>query len=114
MFAQNHPATKGLLNKSILYYDDLSCVFGKDRATGAHTDLYDLGLNVPGGYDDEFRIDDANDPKIPIMYSKGLDMSLDKIMGTQHGRSNEGRNASSKSKRKQGEKTAEVVDIIAV
>uniref|UniRef100_A0A9I9EJ09 DUF8040 domain-containing protein n=1 Tax=Cucumis melo TaxID=3656 RepID=A0A9I9EJ09_CUCME len=48
----SHPAAKGLLNKWFLHYDELSYVFGKDRATGGRVENFaDVGSNDPVGYD---------------------------------------------------------------
>ena len=33
-FSKSYPYTKGLRNKSFLYLDQLTIVFGRDRATG--------------------------------------------------------------------------------
>ncbi|KAK2969632.1 hypothetical protein RJ640_000752 [Escallonia rubra] len=33
-YVESHPKAKGLLNKSLLKYDQLGFIFGKDRATG--------------------------------------------------------------------------------
>ncbi|KAA0052358.1 putative nuclease HARBI1 [Cucumis melo var. makuwa] len=48
----NHPAAKGLLNKSFPHYDELSYVFGKDRATGGRAESSaDVRSNDPAGYE---------------------------------------------------------------
>ncbi|KAA0038246.1 RING-H2 finger protein ATL66 [Cucumis melo var. makuwa] len=49
-----------------------------------------------------FSIDNGNNLEIPMMYGHRLDMSPDDIMGTRPGLSSEGKNASSRSKRKRG------------
>ncbi|KAA0041021.1 retrotransposon protein [Cucumis melo var. makuwa] len=49
----SHPAAKGLLNKWFLHYDELSYVFGKDRATGGRVENFaDVGSNDPVGFRD--------------------------------------------------------------
>ncbi|TYK11111.1 retrotransposon protein [Cucumis melo var. makuwa] len=46
----SHPTVKGLLNKSFVHYDELSYVFGKDRATGGRAESFaDIGSNDPAG-----------------------------------------------------------------
>ncbi|TYK08370.1 retrotransposon protein [Cucumis melo var. makuwa] len=59
-----------------------------------------------------FTNDDGNNIEIPTMYSQGLDMSSDDIMGTQPERASDGRNASNGSKRKQGSQPVETTKII--
>ena len=79
---QSHPAVKGLLHRSFSHYNELSYVFGKDRATGSRSEIFaDIGLNVPGGYK-RFSIDDVNDIEFHTTYSQGLNMSSDEVMGT--------------------------------
>ncbi|KAA0043029.1 retrotransposon protein [Cucumis melo var. makuwa] len=47
-----HHAAKGLLNKPFPYYDELTYVFGRDRATGRFAGTFvDVGSNEPDGYD---------------------------------------------------------------
>lgn len=64
-----------------------------------------------GGYEG-FIGNDGNDIEIPSMYSQGLDMSSDDIMGTRPRQASDGRNASSRSKRKWVGQTVETVKII--
>lgn len=48
MFLQSHPAAKGLLNKTFPYYDDMTYVFGKDRAMEGRSETFaGVGSNVP-------------------------------------------------------------------
>ncbi|KAA0055484.1 retrotransposon protein [Cucumis melo var. makuwa] len=95
-----HPAAKGLLNKSFVHYDELSYVFGKDRATGGRVESFaDIGSNDSAGYD-AFAADTAPDTDFSPMYSQGLNMSPDDLMGTRTARVSERRNVSSRSKRK--------------
>ncbi|TYK02254.1 retrotransposon protein [Cucumis melo var. makuwa] len=76
----SHPATKGLLNKLFLYYDELIYVFGCDRTT-------DL---IWGDRNEEF----------PSVYSQGIDLSQDDARASRPSRASEGRTGSSGSKRK--------------
>uniref|UniRef100_A0A9I9ECN9 Retrotransposon protein n=1 Tax=Cucumis melo TaxID=3656 RepID=A0A9I9ECN9_CUCME len=49
----SHPVAKELLNKSFLYYDKLTYVFGRDRTTGRFAKTFtDVGSNEPDGYDE--------------------------------------------------------------
>uniref|UniRef100_A0A9I9E9G1 DUF8040 domain-containing protein n=1 Tax=Cucumis melo TaxID=3656 RepID=A0A9I9E9G1_CUCME len=97
---RSHPAAKGLLNKLFVHYDELSYVFGKDRSTGGRVESFaDIGSNDPAGYD-AFAADAAPDTDFPSMYSQGLNMSPDDLMGTRIARVSERRNVSSRSKRK--------------
>ncbi|KAA0026215.1 retrotransposon protein [Cucumis melo var. makuwa] len=74
-----HPVAKGLLNESFSYYNDLSYVFIKDHAIGTCIKTFaDVRSNVPRGFEG-FSTNDAKDPDIPMMYSQGLDMSLDQL-----------------------------------
>ncbi|TYK11084.1 retrotransposon protein [Cucumis melo var. makuwa] len=96
----SHLAAKGLLNRSFSHYDELYYVFGRDHGTGGHVETFvNVGSNVIGGYEG-FIGNDGNDIEIPSMYSQGLDMSSDDIMGTRPRQASDGRNASSRSKRK--------------
>ncbi|KAA0040588.1 retrotransposon protein [Cucumis melo var. makuwa] len=47
----SHPAAKGLLNKPFSYYDELSYVFDRDRATGRFAEMFaDVGsTSLSGG-----------------------------------------------------------------
>uniref|UniRef100_A0A9I9EJR0 Retrotransposon protein n=1 Tax=Cucumis melo TaxID=3656 RepID=A0A9I9EJR0_CUCME len=57
----SHPAAKGLLNKSFPYYDELSYMLGKNRATESQAETFtDVELNDPTGYE-EFAADAAPD-----------------------------------------------------
>lgn len=57
MFSQSHPTSKGLLNKLFPYYNDLSYVFGKDRATGARSKTFaDVRSNVLDGFDGNLKL----------------------------------------------------------
>ncbi|KAA0041596.1 retrotransposon protein [Cucumis melo var. makuwa] len=99
-WVKSHPAMKGLLNKSFLHYDKLSYVFGKDRATGGRAESFaDVGSNDSTGYD-AFATDAVPDTDFPPMYSQGLNMLSDDLMGIRTARVSERRNVSSRSKRK--------------
>ncbi|TYJ99700.1 retrotransposon protein [Cucumis melo var. makuwa] len=77
-------AAKDLLNKLFVHYDELSYVFGKDRATGGRVESFaDVGSNDPAEYD-AFAADAAPDMDFPPMYSKGLNMLPDDLMGTMY------------------------------
>ncbi|KAA0032341.1 retrotransposon protein [Cucumis melo var. makuwa] len=66
-----HPATKGLLNKSFSYYDELTYVFGRDRATGRFPETFaDVGSNDPDGYEG-FDMMDGNE-EFRLCTARGL------------------------------------------
>uniref|UniRef100_A0A9I9E2A2 Retrotransposon protein n=1 Tax=Cucumis melo TaxID=3656 RepID=A0A9I9E2A2_CUCME len=74
-WVRSHPAAKGLLNKPFPYYDELTYVFGRDRATGRFAETFaDVGSNELGGGYDRFDIGDGNED-FPPMYSQGIDLS---------------------------------------
>ena len=55
---QTHPAAKGLLNRSFLFYDELFYVFGKDRAIGARAKSFDnVESNISFGFKDFAHVD---------------------------------------------------------
>uniref|UniRef100_A0A9I9EHQ6 Retrotransposon protein n=1 Tax=Cucumis melo TaxID=3656 RepID=A0A9I9EHQ6_CUCME len=111
-WVKSHLAAKGLLNKSFVHYDELSYVFGKDRATGGRTECFaDIGLNNPAGYD-AFVADAATDTDFSPMYSQGLNMSPDDLMGTRTARVSERRNVLSGSKRKRPGHATDSGDIV--
>ncbi|KAL0551355.1 hypothetical protein IC582_010441 [Cucumis melo] len=98
----SHPAAKGLLNKSFPYYDELTYVFGRDRATGRFAETFaDVGSNEPGGGYDRFDMGDGNED-FPPVYSQGVDISQDDVRASRPSRASEGRTGSSGSKRKRG------------
>ncbi|KAL4010410.1 hypothetical protein IC575_030262 [Cucumis melo] len=69
-----HPAAKGLLNKPFPYYDELTYVFGRDRATGRFAETFaDVGSNEPGGGYDRFDMGDGNED-FPPVYNQGIDL----------------------------------------
>ncbi|TYK15304.1 retrotransposon protein [Cucumis melo var. makuwa] len=89
-WVKSHPVAKGLLNKSFPHYDERLYVFGKDRATGGRAKSFaDVGSNNPVGYD-AFVADATPDTDFPPMYSQGLNMSPDDLMGTRITRVNSG------------------------
>lgn len=78
---------KGLLNKPFPYYNKLSYVFEKDRATGAHAKIF---TNVRSNVLDRsegFQPKDKIDMEFPTMYCQGMNMSPEDMMGTRLGRS---------------------------
>ncbi|KAL4013677.1 retrotransposon protein [Cucumis melo var. makuwa] len=100
-WVRSHPAAKGLLNKSFLYYDELTYVFGRYRATGWFTETFiDVGSNESGGYD-RFDIGDGNE-EFPPVYSQRINLSQDDVRASRPSRASEGRIGSSGSKRKRG------------
>ncbi|KAL0537290.1 hypothetical protein IC582_026267 [Cucumis melo] len=111
-WVKSHPTAKGLLNKSFVHYDELSYVFGKDRATGGRVESFaDIGSNHPVGYD-AFPADAAPDTDFPPMYSPGLNISPDDLMKTRTARVSERRNVSSGSKRKRPGHATDSGDIV--
>ncbi|TYK05687.1 retrotransposon protein [Cucumis melo var. makuwa] len=81
-WVKSHPTAKGLLNKSFPHYDELSYMFGKDRAMGGRPKSFtDVGSNDLVRYE-AFTADAASDTNFQPMYSQGLSMSLDELMGT--------------------------------
>ncbi|KAL4026609.1 hypothetical protein IC575_015045 [Cucumis melo] len=72
-WVRSHPAAKGLLNKPFPYYDELTYVFGRDRATGRFAETFaDVGSNEPGGGYDRF--DMGMERGLPAV-SPGVDIS---------------------------------------
>uniref|UniRef100_A0A9I9EJ50 Retrotransposon protein n=1 Tax=Cucumis melo TaxID=3656 RepID=A0A9I9EJ50_CUCME len=66
-WVRSHPAAKGLLNKPFPYYDELTYVFGRDRATGRFAETFaDVGSNEPGGGYDRFDMGDGNEDFPPV------------------------------------------------
>ncbi|KAL0548430.1 hypothetical protein IC582_012881 [Cucumis melo] len=101
-WVRSHPAAKGLLNKPFPYYDELTYVFGRDRATGRFAETFaDVGSNEPGGGYDRFDMGDGNED-FPPVYSQGVDISQDDVRASRPSRASDGRNGSSGSKRKRG------------
>ncbi|KAL4025449.1 hypothetical protein IC575_013846 [Cucumis melo] len=85
-WVKSHPAAKGLLNKSFVHYDELSYVFGKDRATGGRAESFaDIGSNDPPGYD-AGAADAMPDTDFPPMYI-GIEHVADDLMETRTARS---------------------------
>ncbi|KAL0560212.1 hypothetical protein IC582_000612 [Cucumis melo] len=101
-WVRSHPAAKGLLNKPFPYYDELTYVFGRDRATGRFAETFaDVGSNEPGGGYDRFDMGDGNED-FPPVYSQGVDISQDDVRASRPSRASDGRTGSSGSKRKRG------------
>ncbi|KAA0066940.1 retrotransposon protein [Cucumis melo var. makuwa] len=101
-WVRSHPAVKGLLNKPFLYYDELTYVFGHDRATGRFAETFaDVGSNEPDGEYDRFDMGDENE-EFPPMYNQGIGLSQDDVRASRPSRALEGRTGSSGSKRKRG------------
>ncbi|KAA0053727.1 retrotransposon protein [Cucumis melo var. makuwa] len=66
-WVRSHPAAKGLLNKPFPYYDELTYVFDRDRATGRFAETFaDVGSNEPGGGYDRFDMGDGNEDFPPV------------------------------------------------
>ncbi|KAA0057233.1 retrotransposon protein [Cucumis melo var. makuwa] len=87
---KSHPAAKGLLNKPFPYYDELTYVFGRDRATDRFAETFaDVG--------------------------QGIDLSQDDVRASQPSHASEGRTGSSGSKRKRGSQQdfdVEAIDLV--
>uniref|UniRef100_A0A9I9E5N0 Retrotransposon protein n=1 Tax=Cucumis melo TaxID=3656 RepID=A0A9I9E5N0_CUCME len=98
----SHPVAKGLLNKPFAYYNELTYVFGRDRATSRFAETFaDVGSNEPGGGYDRFDMGDGNE-EFPLVYSQRIDLSQDDVRASRPSRASEGRNELSGSKRKRG------------
>uniref|UniRef100_A0A9I9EDG4 Myb/SANT-like domain-containing protein n=2 Tax=Cucumis melo TaxID=3656 RepID=A0A9I9EDG4_CUCME len=111
-WVKNHPTAKGLLNKSFSHYNKLSYVFGKDRAMRGWAESFmDVTSNDLIGYE-AFAIDAAPDTNFQLMYSQGLNMSPDELMGTRTARVSEGRYVLSGSKRKRGGQATDSGDVL--
>ncbi|KAA0031964.1 retrotransposon protein [Cucumis melo var. makuwa] len=73
-WVRSHPAAKRLLNKLFSYYDELTYVFGRDRATVRFAEIFaDVRSNEPRGYDG-FDMGDGNE-EFPPVYSQRIDLS---------------------------------------
>lgn len=71
---------------------------------GGRTETFgDVGSNELDGYE-RFVVDVAHDMEFQAMYSQGLDMPPDEVMGTRTAQENDGKYVSSGSKWKQGGK----------
>ncbi|KAA0037854.1 retrotransposon protein [Cucumis melo var. makuwa] len=106
-WVKSHPVAKGLLNKLFPHYDELLYVFGKDRVMEGRTETFtNVGSNDLAGYE-AFVADATSDTDFQLMYSQGLNMSLDELMETRTPRVSEGRYVSSGSKRKRGGQAAD-------
>ncbi|KAL4022737.1 hypothetical protein IC575_016482 [Cucumis melo] len=111
-WVKSHPATKGLLTKLFPHYDELSYVFGKDRAMGAQVETFaNIGLNDPARYE-AFAANAASDMDFQPMYSQGLNMSPDELMGTRTVRVSKSRYVSSGSKRKRRGQASDSGEVI--
>ena len=103
---------KGLLNKPFSYYDDLSYVFEKDRATGARAEMFaDIGSNNPVA-SDGVRPEDDLDMEFPGMSSPRMNLSPDDMMGGRPSRSSNVRPGSSGSKRKRTMQQIDNLDVL--
>ncbi|KAL0544100.1 hypothetical protein IC582_019211 [Cucumis melo] len=79
-WVRSHPAAKGLLNKLFPYYDELTYVFGRDKATDRFAETFaDVGSNEPGGGYDRFDMGDGNED-FPPVYSQGVDISQEDVV----------------------------------
>uniref|UniRef100_A0A9I9EDR4 Retrotransposon protein n=1 Tax=Cucumis melo TaxID=3656 RepID=A0A9I9EDR4_CUCME len=98
-WVRSHHAAKRLLNKPFPYYDELTYVFGRDRATSRLAETFaDVGSNEPDRYD-RFDMGDGNE-ELPPVYSQGIDLSQNNVRASRPSRASEGRTRSSGSKRK--------------
>uniref|UniRef100_A0A9I9EFW3 Retrotransposon protein n=1 Tax=Cucumis melo TaxID=3656 RepID=A0A9I9EFW3_CUCME len=101
-WVRSHPAAKGLLNEPFPYYDELTYVFGRDRAIGRFAETFaDVGSNELGDGYDRFDMGDGNE-EFPPVYNQGIDLSLDDVRASQPSCTSKGRTGSSGSKRKKG------------
>ncbi|KAL0556207.1 hypothetical protein IC582_004717 [Cucumis melo] len=99
-WVRSHLAAKGLLNKPFPYYDELTYVFGRDRATGRFAETFaDVGSNEPGGGYDRFDMGDGNED-FPPVYCQRIDLSQNDVRASRPSRTSKGRIGSSGSKRK--------------
>ncbi|KAL0544638.1 hypothetical protein IC582_019756 [Cucumis melo] len=100
-WVRSHPVAKELLNKPFSYYNELTYVFDRDRATGRFAETFtDVGSNEPGGGYDRFDMGDGNED-FPPVYRQGIDFSQDDVRASRP-RASEGRTGSSGSKKKRG------------
>ncbi|TYK18628.1 retrotransposon protein [Cucumis melo var. makuwa] len=105
-WVKSHTAAKGLLNKSFSHYDELSYVFGKDRATGGRPRvLQTLGQTILLG---------TSHLSLTLrrIRTSSLCMSPDELMRIRNARVSEGRYVSSGSKRKRKGQAADSGDIL--
>ncbi|KAA0034933.1 hypothetical protein IC582_019653 [Cucumis melo] len=101
-WVKSHPIAKGLLNKPFPYYDELTYVFDRDRATGRFAETFaNVGSNEPGGGYGRFDMGDGND-EFPPVYSQWIDLLQDDVRASRPSRASEGRTGSSGTKRKRG------------
>ncbi|KAA0053970.1 retrotransposon protein [Cucumis melo var. makuwa] len=71
-WVRSHPAAKGLMNKPFPYYDELTYVIDRDRATGRFAETFaDVGSNEPSGGYDRFDMGDGNEDFPPVTGSSG-------------------------------------------
>ncbi|KAL0553898.1 hypothetical protein IC582_007802 [Cucumis melo] len=116
-WVKSHPVAKGLLNKLFPHYDELLYVFGKDRVMEGRAETFanvgSVGSNGLAGYE-AFVADATSDTDFQLMYSQGLNMSLDELMETRTPRVSEGRYVSSGSKRKRGGQAADSGEVIHI
>ncbi|XP_038904322.1 uncharacterized protein LOC120090676 [Benincasa hispida] len=67
LWVRSHPNAKGMWNKPFLHYDDLSTVFGKDRAVGQSSeDPQVMATNAFIEFEDEIRLgsQDCHTPEV--------------------------------------------------
>ncbi|TYK26893.1 retrotransposon protein [Cucumis melo var. makuwa] len=70
----SHRTAKGLLSKPFPYYDELTYVFGRDRATGQFAETFaDMGFNEPDEYE-RFDIADGNEELPPRVGPDRVDL----------------------------------------
>ena len=67
---------------------------------------------MPNQFNDGVPFGDSHDPNILMMYSQGMDMSSDEMLGTCVGQTSEGRNTSNGNKRKQGGQYYEMMEVL--
>uniref|UniRef100_A0A9I9CTL0 Retrotransposon protein n=2 Tax=Cucumis melo TaxID=3656 RepID=A0A9I9CTL0_CUCME len=111
-WVRTHPTAKGFLNKPFPHYDTLSYVFGKYRATGAHSETFaDIVSNVSVDNNSALA-EDGIDMEFPAMCSPRMNMSPEDMIGGRSSRSSDGRTGSSEQKRKRSMQQFETFDLI--
>lgn len=100
---------KGFLNKLFSYYDELSYVFEKDRATEGRVETFaNVGSNVPSGYE-EYPHPDMNEMKFHSMSEHEFNILQEDI--ERPSRVRDSRTGPSGSKRRRGQ-PMDIVDVI--
>ncbi|XP_038899910.1 uncharacterized protein LOC120087100 [Benincasa hispida] len=116
IFNRSHPNAKGMWNKSFPHYDDLSTVFGKDRAVGQSSeDPYVMAKNAFREFEDEIRLgsQDCRTAEVRQTESPLNQDEIDEEPAEQStGRASVPVETSQGSKRKRPSFQAEMIDIM--